>query len=323
MPRTILIDTDTAADDAVALIMALATPDVRVAAITTVAGNVDLAQATKNALYTVELCQSDVRVHQGSDAPLERAYFGASHFLGKNGFGDQDFRPSRLHADPVPAVDAIIASALANDGLELVTLGPLTNIAKAVRRQPAIVERIKRCVLMAGAYSGPGNVTPVSEFNIWVDPEAARIVMHSGLPLEMVGLHLSRGDAVLSSDEIADLVALGTGRAEFAVECNRRARQSFREITGIDGLSLPDAVAMAVALDRSIGTRWSKHFVDVETKGELTRGMTVVDKLGIVGNDYTRAAWQELLTRGPNVDVCWQIDVGRWKAVLKAALSKN
>ena len=172
-----LIDTDTASDDAVALIMALKAPDIRVAAITTVAGNVDVHQATRNALYTAELCGQDVPVYAGAGKPLLREYQDATWFHGRDGLGDHDFPAPRNSAQKLHAVDAIIDTIETHAGLTLVTLGPLTNIALALAKQPNIAEKVSRCVVMGGAPCCEGNVTPAAEYNIWVDPEAARCVM--------------------------------------------------------------------------------------------------------------------------------------------------
>src|SRR5215469_5613241 len=176
MTRTILIDSDGGSDDVVGLIMALESPDVHVAAITVVAGNVPVEQATRNILYTVELCEADTPVCVGAGKPLARELVTAQWFHGEDGLGDHGYAPSSRPADSRHAVDAIIESALANPGIEIVTLGPLTNLALAVAREPKIIEAIGRCVVMGGAPCCEGNVTPAAEFNIWVDPEAAKIV---------------------------------------------------------------------------------------------------------------------------------------------------
>jgi purine nucleosidase len=156
---------------------------------------------------------------------------------------------------------------------------------------------------------------------MWVDPEAARMVFRSGLPIEMVGWQLCRGAAVLAPAEIQFISKMGTELANFAVECNSTARKAYRTQTGEDGISLPDPVAMSIALDPSIGYESSQHYVDIETATELTRGMTVVDRLGVAGNERNRATWAELLHRGPNAKVYWAIDVPRWKQALYSALS--
>ena len=319
VPRTFLIDTDTASDDAVALIMALRAPEVRIAAITVVAGNVEVQQATRNALYAVELCGANVPVYSGADKPLLRTYQNATWFHGCDGLGDHNYPAPRQSAGELHAVDAIIETIEANPGLVLVTLGPLTNIALALSKRPEIAAKVSRCVVMGGAPCCEGNVTPAAEYNIWVDPEAARILMRSGLPMEIIGWQLCRGDAVLREPDIARVEGFSTKLAHFAVECNSHAREAYKIQTGEDGICLPDPVAMCVALDPTVGTEWSEHYVDVETQSELTRGMTVVDRLSVAGDERNRAVWAHAL-HGGKAKVCWTIDNKRWKEALYDAL---
>jgi len=317
--RTFLIDTDTASDDAVALIMALRAPDVGVAAITVVAGNVDVQQATRNALYTVELCGANVPVYSGADKPLLRTYENATWFHGRDGLGDHNYPAPRQSAQRLHAVDAILETIEANPGLVLVTLGPLTNVALAVSKKPDLAAKVSRCVVMGGAPCCEGNVTPAAEYNIWVDPEAARIVMRSGLPVELIGWQLCRGDAVLRESDIRQVEAFNTKLAHFAIECNSHARTAYKIQTNEDGICLPDPVAMCLALDPTVGTDWSEHYVDVETESELTRGMTVVDRLNVAGDVRNRVVWAPVL-RAPKAKVCWTIENGRWKEALFSAL---
>jgi inosine-uridine nucleoside N-ribohydrolase len=318
--RPFLIDTDTASDDAVAIIMALRNSDIRVVGITTVAGNVDVEQSTRNALYTAELCGSDVPIYAGAEKPLLREYQNATWFHGRDGLGDHGYPPPANSASPMHAADAIIQAVEANPGLVIVTLAPLTNVALAVAKKPSIVNHISRCVVMGGAPCCEGNVTPAAEYNVWVDPEAARIVFHSGLPIEMIGWQLSRGDAVLNESDISYIQGFSTKLAQFAIECNRHARRAYKVQTGEDGISLPDPVAMCLALDPTIGTEWSSHYVDVETKGELTRGMTVVDRLNVADDERNRSVWGPIVRAERKVKVCWTLDHARWKESLFAAL---
>ena len=316
-----MIDTDTASDDAVALIMALRAPDVHVAAITVVAGNVPVEQGTRNALYTAELCGSPVPVYAGAARPLMREPRHAEWFHGTDGLGDQGYPTPRCAPEAKHAVDAIIEVTAANPGIVLVTLGPLTNVALALARSPKIVSNINRCVVMGGNPCTEGNVTPAAEYNMWVDPEAARMVLRSGLPIELVGWQLCRGEANLLAEDIEHVLGLGTELARFSIDCNRTAMEANRRQTGERGIALPDPTAMAIALDPSICTLSSHHFVEVETGSELTRGMTVVDRLDVVGDERNRAVWQPLLERGPNATVCWEIDIPRWKSLLYRSLS--
>jgi len=319
---TFLIDTDTASDDAVALIMALRSPDVCVAAITVVAGNVPLEQATRNALYTAELCGSGVPVYPGEARPLLRDHHSAQWFHGRDGLGDQGYPPPKRRPESKHAVDAIIHAAESNPGLVLVTLGPLTNIALAIARSPSLEKNVSRCVIMGGNPCCEGNVTPAAEYNMWVDPDAARAVLRSRLPIELVGWHLCRGDANLTAADIDHVLSLDTELARFAIHCNSVAMESNRLQTGEIGIALPDPTAMAVALDPTIATRASRHYVDVETASELTRGMTVVDRLNVADDDRNRDLWQPLIANGRNTNVIWEIDIPRWKALLYRLLSR-
>jgi purine nucleosidase len=318
--RAFLIDTDTASDDAVALIMALRCPEVEVAAITTVAGNVGVDQASRNALYTVELCDSKVPVFAGADKPLTRAHESASWFHGLDGLGDHGYPPPRRSVERQSAVDAIIDAIESRPGLVMVTLGPLTNIALALQKKPDIAGKVSRCVVMGGAPCCEGNVTPAAEYNIWCDPEAARVVARSGLPIELIGWHLCRGEAALNRSDIQEVLSFGTPVAKFAIECNSRAQKAYLQQTGEHGISLPDPVAMAVALDPSIVTSQSEHYMEVETDSELTRGMTVVDRLNVAGDERNREVWASALGGGRKAKIVWTINNVRWKQALYAAL---
>ena len=318
--RIFLIDTDTASDDAVAILMALAAPDVKVLALTTVAGNVGVEQATRNALTTAEFAGVDVPVFSGARAPLNRVHLDAHWFHGVDGLGDHNYPAPKKAPESEFAVDALVRLARENPGSTLVTLGPLTNIALALARDEDFANNVGRCVVMGGAPCCEGNATPAAEYNIWVDPEAARRVFRSELPIEMVGWHLSRGASVLNEDEINEILALGTAKARFAIECNSRAKAAYHVQTGERGLSLADPTAMAIALDRSIGLSWSRHLVEIECASELTRGMTIVDRLNVAHDDNNKLAWRDALSAGRTADICWTFDAAGYKAMLKRAL---
>ncbi|MDE1163717.1 MAG: nucleoside hydrolase [Acidobacteriaceae bacterium] len=318
--RYLLIDTDTASDDAVALIMALRSPEVKVVAITVVAGNVPVEQATSNAVYTVELCGAEVPVYAGSTGPLQRLLEIANWFHGEDGLGDHGLRPAARMPETTDAVDAIIAAAKAHPGLEIVTLGPLTNLARALEREPKLAELVSRCVVMGGAPACEGNVTPAAEFNIWVDPEAARAVFLSALPLELVGWQLSRHDAVVNEDDIAKIAALKGSLAEFTLESNSTAKTAYFTQTGEHGISLPDPIAMAILLKPELSLRSSKHFLQIEAASELTRGMTVVDVLGVSSDARNEDLWAETRAQAQPTVIHWELDVAGWKKLLLESL---
>jgi purine nucleosidase len=211
--------------------------------------------------------------------------------------------PQKQHA-----VEAMIDAFRRYPGeITLVTLGPLTNIALALGIAPDLNRKIKACYVMGGAANTVGNITPAAEYNIWIDPEAARLVYHAGLPLVQVGWELCRGDANLLDEDIQYIHNLDTVYGHFTIDCNRQAIQTNQAWLGDPALPLPDPVTMAIALDPSISTRQSKHFVDIETDSELTRGMTVVDERGVTKHE-------------PNVEVVWEIDIPAWKELLYSVI---
>jgi purine nucleosidase len=146
------------------------------------------------------------------------------------------------------------------------------------------------------------------------------MVMLSGLPIELVGWQTSRGESVLNQADIVRIRGFKNLLARFVIECNSRAREAYKEQTGEDGISLPDPVAMSIALDPTIGTEWSEHYVEVETQSDLTRGMTVVDRLNVSADDRNQSVWADVLRQGRRVKVCWTIDARRWKGALFLAL---
>ena len=173
---------------------------------------------------------------------------------------------------------------------------------------------------MGGNPCCEGNVTPAAEYNLWVDPEAARIVMRSGLPVELIGWHLCRGGAILTQSDIEHVLGFNNKLAHFAIECNSHARAALKIQTGEDGICLPDPVAMCLALDPSDGTVWSEDYVEVETQSEFTRGMSVVDRLKVAEDERNRAVWADAIRGRHKAKVCWEIDNNRWKEALYHAL---
>lgn len=304
MTVPMLIDTDTASDDAVGLAMALTHPGVEVVAITTVAGNCPVEQSTRNALYTAELCGADVPVHPGAAGPLVVDAHFATWFHGEDGLGDQGYPPPTRGPELEDAPTALVDAIRANPGCILVTLGPLTNVVVALRQAPDIVDLVGRCVVMGGTVNAVGNVTPAAEFNLWFDPHAARAVFASGLPIEMAPWEICRGQAGLDRAEQQALKALDTPLGHFFVDCNSTAIEAARQQSGTRRMELPDPTAMAVALDKDmIVTESSRHYVEVEAESPLTRGMSVVDSLDVTGNP-------------PNAEVVRAINTDRFKQMI-------
>lgn len=316
--RRFIIDTDTASDDAVAILMALMWPNVVVDAITIVSGNMPVAQGSLNARYTVALCGRSTPVYEGCQRPLVKAPYHAHWFHGPDGMGGMHYPdPQSPPAQGDAVMELVRRFREAPDEITLVTLGPLTNIATALRIEPRIAGWVKQCIVMGGAACTVGNVTPAAEYNIWCDPEAARVVFNSGMSVLMVGWEHCRGAANLTDEEMARCYGFGTKRGSFAIDCNKHALDSSRNWLGDPGLGLPDPVAMAVALDPNVCTRRSKHFVEVPLDGPA-RGATLVDQLGVaqVPPDLD-PHWTD---KAPNIEVCWEIDPARWKAVLYETL---
>ncbi|MGQ9908988.1 MAG: nucleoside hydrolase [Candidatus Flexifilum sp.] len=304
--RPFIIDTDTASDDAVALMMALRCAEVDVKAITVVGGNVPLEQGVQNALFTVEQCGCQIPVYAGCAQPLIRPLETAQSVHGMDGMGDiglllRGRKPASGHA-----VDVLIDTIQAYEGeVTLVTLGPLTNLALALLRAPQIAGQVGRYVMMGGTSDAIGNVSPVAEYNIWADPEAARIVFQSGLPIEMVGWDISRKYATFNRDQARMLEQVGTDLARLAVAIQTVVDTFATSTTQLDGFDLPDPIAMAVALEPQIATRVIERFVTVVTDSAICRGQTVVDHLGLTGHpanarvviEAARAQFIELLKR--------------------------
>lgn len=309
-PRTFIVDTDTASDDAVALAMVLRAPGIDVIAITVVAGNVPLPQAVQNALYTVELCGAADRVpvYAGCDRPLARPLRTAEFVHGQDGMGDIGLPVRGRTPAPGDAVDVLIREVMARPAgsVTLVTLGPLTNVARAFEREPALVGRLGALVCMGGTGDAVGNMTAAAEFNIWVDPEAAAAVFASGAPITMVGWDISRKHAVFDGAAAERLRAAGPLGA-FAVDIQATLTAFTATETWLPGFDLPDPIAMAIAIDPSIATVVRRLNVRVETTGELTAGQTVVDHLGVEHLE-------------PNVDVVVEASRERFVDLLHATL---
>ena len=302
MSRRLVIDTDTASDDAVALVMALRNPAVTVDAITVVAGNVPLDLAVQNALYTRDLCGSAVPVYAGRDAPLMRALETAQFVHGNDGMGDIGLPLSGRTPNEGHAADVLIETVMGSPGeITLVTLGPLSNVATALLREPQIANAVGHCFIMGGAGAGPGNVSALAEFNFWADPEAARVVVRSGMPFTLVGWDMSVRHATFGPDDAARIRSLGP-LGEFCIDIQAVVDDYARTQSHLIGFDLPDPIAMAVAIDPGIATV-EAHHVDVMIGDGEGRGKDIIDWLdtrrrdnGSVATHVVREAFVTLLT---------------------------
>ena len=276
-PRRIIIDTDPGQDDAVAILLALASPELDVLGITAVAGNVPLALTERNARALVELAGRDVPVRAGADAPLARPLVTAEHVHGKTGLDGWDVpAPSRALA-PGHGADWIAETVMDEPPgtVTLVCLGPLTNAALALRRAPGIARRLERIVLMGGGYFEGGNITPMAEFNVYVDPEAADAVLRSGAEIVMAPLDVTH-QALLPRDFLDALGAHDTAVARACAGMLAFFERFDVEKYGATGGPLHDPCTIAWLLNPGL-FEGRRCWVGVETQSELCRGATVVD----------------------------------------------
>lgn len=293
-PISLVVDTDTGSDDAVALLMAARLPGVAVRAVTTVYGNIGVDQATRNALLSLDIAgRSDIPVHQGISQPMLRMQEDAEFVHGSDGMSNVPLgQPSRA-ADPGHAVDVLRDIARNEPGQHtLVTLGPLTNIAAALLIDPDFLQAFRRVVIMGGAFDGVGNVGRAGEFNIWSDPEAAKIVVDASGSVTFVGWDISRRHAVITAEEQDQLRALGRV-GQFAVAINQAVNDYAIAQTGLAGYDLPDPIAMAVAINPSVATelRWANIDIGMDDAG---RGGTFIDHYGhlVEGDERQRSNCQ-------------------------------
>lgn len=275
VPRRVIIDTDPGLDDALALLLAFRSPELLIEAITVVAGNVPAEIALSNALRLVEVSgRSDIRVALGARAPLMRRLVTATHVHGENGIGGVSLPAPTIAPARQSAVELIGRIVRTHPGrVSIITIGPLTNLATALRTDPELATLIEEIVMMGGSLA-EGNITPAAEFNMYVDPEAARIVFHSGIPLTMIGLNVTN-QVILTEDHLRILEAGRDQVSHVALRLARAGGVQAEKLGLAQGLAMHDPVAIAAFIDSSILNR-RDYYVDVETSGELTAGETVV-----------------------------------------------
>ncbi len=307
----LVVDTDIGTDDAVALVMALRSEVAEVLAVTTVAGNVELPKVVQNALYTVELCQVPTPVYAGSAHPMLRQLETAAAVHGTDGLGDIGLPLAGRSPAEGGAVSTLVDLARRRrKELRIVALGPLTNIALACLADGEFAANVASLTIMGGTGTGIGNVTPAAEFNIFVDPEAARVVFESGIALRMVGWDACLADATFSDQDLDEIRSLGSALAHFCVDIQAAARRRAKERGRTRGICIPDALAVGVCLDPGMVTDCKRLPVQVETAGEFTRGETVVDHLGVTGMPE-------------NAEVVFRADRDRFLRMLRGALIES
>lgn len=290
MGRRVIIDTDPGVDDALAILLALRSPELEVVAITTVCGNVPVEQATRNLFRVLVLVERPpgLLIGQGAAKPLIRPLETAIRFHGDDGLGGLD-RVRNRHGSPtyaqpdvprtLPTAQEVWTECLRHypDELTLITLGPLTNLAWALEADPAPVRRLRSVISMGGAIAAPGNVTPAAEFNVFVDPHAAQRVFQSGLPITLVPLDVTT-QVALSREAIHALAADAADPvAQFLADATGPALAFAEQVEGFAHFPLHDPLAVAVAMDPRLVGLVPLH-VEVETEGPVTRGMTVADR---------------------------------------------
>jgi pyrimidine-specific ribonucleoside hydrolase len=273
-PRRIIIDTDPGIDDAMAIFLALRSQELKVEAITPVAGNVPLDLTLPNALRLVEIAgRTDIPVAAGASHPLVRRLVTAGHVHGVNGLAGVDFPEPKIKPVRETAPEIIRRIVHENPGeITIVAVGPLTNVALALRADPELASMIPAIAIMGGSLSG-GNMTPAAEFNLYVDPEAARIVFDANIPLTMVGLDVTR-KCLVSEQHIKRLEAANNPVSQAAGKILRATYERMRHGGEVTDIALHDALAVASLIDHDVLTR-KDYYVEVETVGEWTAGQTL------------------------------------------------
>jgi purine nucleosidase len=310
--RRVIIDTDTAGDDTIAILTALHHFEVEGIMIT--GGNVEFNQQVENALYTVQVAGKggQVPVYKGCEGPLLQYGIGQHRTVedvhGSDGMGGANFDQANQRPETKHAVDFLIETVHANPGeITLLAIAPLTNIAMALKKDPSISTKIRDIFIMGGTNNSLGNITPAAEYNFYVDPEAARIVLNSGIDMTMVGWEMCTAYSIMADDDHQEIEELQTSGSEFFVAVNKVVKSFNKTVHKLNGTTHPDTLLMAVAADEEIMTKSTKYFVDVETQGEFTRGYSVVDVNNRLGNP-------------PNVRVCQSVDRTAFKKMLLQVL---
>lgn len=303
----IILDTDPGIDDALALFLALASPEVQLEAVTTVSGNVGVDFTTQNALALLELARrADIPVARGSARPLLRPPVYADYVHGPRGLGYLELPATSGVPVARHAVDVIVETIMNAPGeITLVLIGPLTNIALAVRREPRIAECVREVVIMGGALRVPGNTTPAAEFNIFVDPHAAHVVFHAGWPIRLVSLDTTM-QVAMRREQVDALAASGSPVTTAIKQMVDFYFDVFAPAFGVTAFHMHDPLCLAAAFMPDLLT-WESVYVDVELQGALTLGQTV-------------AYFRDPEARPPNMQVAVIADANRFMQLFLARI---
>ncbi|WP_414544840.1 nucleoside hydrolase [Nostoc sp. CCY0012] len=313
-PMPVIIDTDGGVDDALALIMALNSPQLDLKAITVLAGNIHVDQAANNVLRVLSIVAPNTLpiVAKGCEKPLVKPPFNAAGIHGADGLGELDqfkaadgtasYPQLTIELSTENAIDVILSAAKEyGDRLNIIALGPLTNLATAIQKDAATMKQIGRIIIMGGAVTVPGNITAAAEFNFFVDPHAAQIVMESGIPLTLVGLDVAMKAPLPRQVVEENLQRRPTKVTQFIADCTGIYMAFYRDHEGFHGCYLHDPLAMAVAIDPSLVTTESLYMV-VETEGRFTTGLSLAD----------RRDRRDDKSNPPNVESCLDVDTKRF-----------
>ena len=274
--RKVIIDTDTATDDAIAIIMALKHNNFDVKAITTVAGNVDLEQATQNALYTVELCNKNIPVYKGSSGPIKRKLETSKFFHGKDGLGDTGPYIPKFKEQKENAINKIVSLINANPNeIEIIAIGPLTNIAKVFDEDPSTINKLKSLYIMGGIGEGKGNITHHAEFNFWVDPDAADVVLNSNIKVHLIAWDTTQIYGYINKENFEELEKINSSLSQFSIDIQQKALQYYKIKYNEYKVDLADPLAMAAFIDSKIVTEYKNCEIKMILNG-LERGKDIV-----------------------------------------------
>jgi len=308
----LIIDTDTAGDDATAILLALKWPGVKVEAITINCGNINFDQQVENALFVTEFAgKGEVPVFPGCREPLVKDWRTVENIHGNDGMGDSFFPKTSKRPEKRHAVEEIIDLVNRNPGeITIVEQAPMTNLAMAIKMDKSIANKVKGVYIMGGSYNYPGNVTPAAEFNFWVDPEAAHIVLNSGMPITLVGWDITMKYGLLDSFDLQKIAAIKSKNSEFFININRTVRKFMSMNYGTDAVTCPDSITMAISINSKVATRIIQRHVQVDYTDGISRGASYVDEFNVTGLE-------------PNANLVVEASNLAFKEMLFSVLSEN